>query len=242
MPKLIDRAASIVSAFETGKWLWAGLQGTAFLASFTITAWAAKTAAIFSQYAPLSWVLSGFAGMGIWALIRWLSAITRRLRVRALYDEKFLKHGSNINPLDKTFERKRIHINDFVLPSFPFIEGKTFIDCDFIGPANIYFHSSNVANPIRPPKVEAFWLHPTARFATGFTFKDCIFRNCSFQRIAMFASIENYDIWKDNPNVDWIGVPPTPDLIAIRKAIVAGTAPPEAPKDDVAPPNAPAEK
>jgi len=55
--------------------------------------------------------------------------------------------GALINPLDVSFERKRILLNEFVLPSHTIIENKTFIDCDLIGPANIYFHSSNNASP-----------------------------------------------------------------------------------------------
>jgi hypothetical protein len=50
-----------------------------------------------------------------------------------------------------------------------------------------------------------------------FTFSNCIFRNCSFQRITMFASIENYENWKDNAAVNWLSFPPTPEAIYERK-------------------------
>jgi hypothetical protein len=128
--------------------------------------------------------------------------------------------GSLITPLDLTFERKRILVNDFVLPSHPFIDGKTFIDCDIVGPACIYFSSNNQANPIRPPKVDAVWLEPGAKFNNGFIFTNCIFRNCSFQRITIFASVENFHAWKDLDSVNWISIPPTEADLQKRLAIL----------------------
>jgi hypothetical protein len=52
-------------------------------------------------------------------------------------------------------------------------------------------------------------------------FNNCIFRNCSFQRITLFASIENYEAWKNNPNVNWISIPPSPVDIEERRAIIS---------------------
>jgi hypothetical protein len=160
MPRFFERAAHAVNVIDTSRWLWGAFQGSTLLASFGVSAWAAWAAEIFSKYAPLSWVLAGFVGAALWAFIRIMWAIAMRIRVRARYDANFLRHGSDFNPLDLTFERKRIYINDFVLPSHPLIEGKTFIDCDIIGPANIYFDTTTNATSIRVPKVEGVWLHP----------------------------------------------------------------------------------
>lgn len=190
------------------------------MASFALPAWAVRAAQIFSEYAPASWVIAGFGGLIIWAIARLLWQLANRLRIRNLWDIRNLERGSLINPLDLTFERKRIRLDEFALPSHTVIEGKTFIDCDIIGPANIYFHASNLANPIRVPKVDAVWLAPKAIFTNGFTFRDCIFRNCSFQRITLFGSIENYKNWKDNPMINWIGITPTAADLAERQHIV----------------------
>jgi hypothetical protein len=119
--------------------------------------------------------------------------------------------------LDSTFERRRIYVNDFVLPSHPYIDGKTFIDCDIIGPANIYFQNNNQANPVRPPTIDAICLHPDAKFNSGFIFSNRIFKNCSFQRITAFVSAETYELWKNSTSVNWIGVAPSEEQIATRK-------------------------
>jgi hypothetical protein len=184
------------------------------------TAWGAWAASIFSQYAPLSWITAGIVGGFLWAVIRLIWVAGYRIKIRAQYDAKFIEHGGQFNPLDLTFERQRIYLNDFALPSNPLIEGKTFIDCEIIGPAIIYFKSSNSANPIRPPKLDAVWLHPNAIMQNHFTFDNCIFRNCSFQRITLFASIENYYLWKDNTNVNWISLPPSESDLEARYEII----------------------
>lgn len=214
------RLGGWLSTIESRWNLWALISGSGLVASFALPAWAVHAAQLFSEYAPFSWDIAGFCGVLVWVIIRLIWNWAYKIRVHAEYDAKFLEHGSIINPLDLTFERKRILLNDFVLPSHTFIEGKTFIDCDLIGPANIYFHSSNQANPIRLPKIDAVWLAPKAQFNNGFVFNNCIFRNCSFQRITMFASIENYLLWKDNPNVNWISIPPTEEQIVERRTIV----------------------
>jgi hypothetical protein len=186
MARFTERFGGALNAVESRWSLWTLIQGTGFVASFSLPAWAVRTADIFSQYAPFSWVVAGFAGVFVWAVIRLLWQAANRIRVAAKYDERFAEDGSRLNPLDLTFERKRILLNNFVLPSFTQIDGKTFIDCDLIGPANIYFSSNNQAVPLRPPKIDAVWLGPHAILTNGFIFNNCIFRNCSFQRITLF--------------------------------------------------------
>jgi hypothetical protein len=209
METVSSRIAKFTAAIGSG---WSVLNTVfnwlALVTSFTLPAWAVSSLNLFSQHGALSWVVAGFAGMGTWAIIRVVWHWASILQVRASYDARMLSHGSIVNPLDTTFEKKRILINDFCLPSHPFIEGKTFIDCDLIGPANIYFHESNLAHPIKAPPIDAVWLAPRAEFRNGFIFNNCLFRNCSFQRITIFASVENYEKWKDNPNINWIGIKP----------------------------------
>jgi hypothetical protein len=213
-----ERFNRLLDTVESRWSLWA--HGATLMASFSLPAWATWMADVFSQYAPLSWVVAGFCGVLAWAIIRLIWNWAYRIRIRAAYDARFIEHGGNFNPLDSTFERRRIYVNDFVLPSHPFIDGKTFIDCDIIGPANIYFASGNQANPIRLPIIDAVCLEPTVKFGNGFIFTNCIFRNCSFQRITAFVSVETYLHWKDSTSINWIGIPPSPEHVALRNQIL----------------------
>jgi hypothetical protein len=210
-----ERFGHLLDSLESRWSLFA--HGATLVASFSIPAWAAWSASIMSQYAPLSWVVAGFAGVLVGAIARLIWNWAYQIKIRAQYDVKFLERSGNYNPLDLTFEKKRIFLDDFALPSHTVIQGKTFIQCEIIGPASVYFASSNNAVGLRPPVIDAVWLHPDARYNAGFQIFDCIFRDCSFQRITLFASIENFDLWNNNTSVNWLGVPPTAELIEKRK-------------------------
>jgi hypothetical protein len=214
--RITERLATMVGAVETSKWAWGTFQVAPMLASFGVTAWAVWAAEIFSQYAPFSWVVAGFCGAAVWQLFRLIGSVSQRIRVRARYDARLLEHGGTFNPLDKTFERRRIYLNDFALPSSPFIEGKTFIDCDIIGPGNMYLRRGNSVNEHREPAVDGVCLHSNASVLNGFIFDNCIFRNCSFQRISIFASIETWLIWRRNQSVRWISPAPSTEEIQAR--------------------------
>ena len=113
---------------KVGVWLWGGwgniLWLGTLLASFAIPAWAVRVTGFMSQYAPLSWVMSGFLGMFVGAITIATFAWAKGKLVRSRYDAKLLAQGGEIDPLARTFERKRIFLNEFVLPSKPLIEGK----------------------------------------------------------------------------------------------------------------------
>jgi hypothetical protein len=205
-----ERFNRLLDTVESRWSLWA--HGATLMASFSLPAWAAWAADIFSQYTPLSWVVAGFCGVFSWAIIRLIWNWAYRIRIQAAYDARFVEHGGNFNPLDATFERRRIFVNDFVLPSHLIIENKTFIDCDIIGPANIYFYVGNQMSPMRAPQIDGVCLDPSKKFFNGFIFTNCIFRNCSFQRITLFVSQPTYEEWKQNPLLNWISPPPPPLL------------------------------
>jgi hypothetical protein len=205
-----------LNALESRWSLWNLIKGVFAMISAGLPAWAVNAMDVFDQYRPLSWVLAGFAGIAVWVVLNCLWQWAKRVSINAKYDARMLERGDRVNPLDMTFEGKRIFVSDFVLPSHRLIQGKTFINCDIIGPACLYFNSNNQATNIRFPIVDGIWLHPSAKFNSAILLYDCIFRRCSFQGITIFASAENYDGWKDNTNVNWISIPPTADHIAQR--------------------------
>jgi hypothetical protein len=164
------------------------------VASFSIPAWAVSATKIFQDYAPFSWVAAGFLGVGFTVLcyMGWQWAI--RQRAPAKFNAALLEKGATVNPLAPTFEGQRIFINDFILPSLPLVKGKTFINCDIIGPANFLFTLTVQTNATRPPQIDAVWLHETNRpsLSNVIIFDDCIFRDCSFQRITLYVDIGQY--------------------------------------------------
>jgi hypothetical protein len=232
MAKASEKVGGWLDTIEARWSLWTLINGSGLIAFIGFPAWAVRTAQIFAEYAPFSWVAAGILGALTWAIIRLLWQLANRIRVRSKYDEYFVERNRDFNPLETTFERKRIYVDDLVLPSHPFVDGKTFVDCDIIGPANIYFASGNSIPVLKPPVFDMVCLDPTKRFWNGFIFSNCIFRNCSFQRITGFASTETYVLWKDITSVNWISPPPSADMLAIGRAQLDTTAikEPEPPK------------
>jgi hypothetical protein len=210
----------MLNTLESRWSLWNLLQGGSMIASFALPAWAVKSVNLFIEFSPLSWVVAGFGGLFIWVSCYLIWQWAKRISINAKYDANILKNGDKLNPLDQTFEGKRIFINDFVLPSSQLIQNKTFINCEIIGPACLYFMANNLATQIKPPTIDGIWLDPSAFFWNGVILSDCIFRDCSFQRITILASVENYESWKNHQNMNWISIPPQSEHLAIRQKVL----------------------
>jgi hypothetical protein len=209
------------------EWSWslAGRIMTA-AASFALPAWAVEASEAFARYSPLSWVVAGFAGVALAAAIYLVFQIARRLAIRSRFDARAIDKGTYVNPLDQTFENKRIFLHDFALPSHPIISGKTFINCIIIGPANIFLEFGNSVNLPQYPVSDAVYLPRDKQFYNGFVFRNCMFRGCSFQRITMIWGHQDYENIKANAFLRWISL--TPDDAALRQESLPGLLPPGA--------------
>ncbi|WP_212525631.1 hypothetical protein [Actibacterium sp. MT2.3-13A] len=142
---------------------------------------------MFADYAPLSWVVSGFAGLLAYVIAVAIYGYGSSKVVRAKYDSKFMLETGGVDPMSRVFEDKRIFLNDFILPSSPFVDGKTFVDCDIVGPANIFLQVDNAINNIKPGIiVDAVVLDGETPFNNGFIFRNCTFRGCRFHRVTLF--------------------------------------------------------
>ena len=156
---------------------------------------------MFSEYAPFSWVAAGFAGLVIYTLCVFLYGSGQIRVVRSKYDAKFMSETGGVDPLALVFEGKRIFLNDFVLPSNPNVIGKTFVNCEIVGPANIFLEANNSINNIVPGMIDAVCLEPGKPFRNGFAFRNCAFRGCTFHRVTLFFTLYEAD---ENRNLDWL--------------------------------------
>ena len=186
---------------------------TAVLAitSFALPAWAVSAAGLFERFAPLSWVIAGFAGLFLAVVSYAVYAWARGRSVRARYDRRLLTTSGPIDPLGKTFERQRIYLNDFVLPSHPLVESKTFIDCQIIGPANVILVAGNSISEPQLPHCDAVLMLNGCVPRNAFAFTNCTFRGCSFQRVTILFPISEMHIAK---GVNWLNwLTPNPNTI-----------------------------
>lgn len=198
-----------------GSFIWA----VAFpLGSFAFPAWATRAAGVLSEYAPLSWVVAGFVGLLAYAVAVALYGYGQSRAVRARYDSKFLAETGGVDPLAKVFEGKRIYLNDFILPSNPFVDGKTFVECEIVGPANIFFQINNAVNNVRPGMVDAVALADGGQFYNGFTFRNCTFRGCTFHRVTLFLTAEEARQIQHLTWMNWISEIPAQKALAVKRA------------------------
>ena len=117
--------------------IWSLISGLGVISMAGLTAWAAWAGDLFAQYAPFSWVAAGILG-GLAVALTMLAAAFARLQwAQARATNKWQEAVSGVNPLKETFQGERIRIADLVSPIDSSIEGKTFIDCELIGPANM---------------------------------------------------------------------------------------------------------
>src|SRR5258708_37565714 len=103
-----------------------------------VVGWATWFTGIFQQHAPASWIYATVIGALIGALIAALLAYSRE-KMQQVRFRNTVFSGTYLNPLDTLFTTKRVRIADLSPPIGAIIEGKTFVDCEIMGPANVVF-------------------------------------------------------------------------------------------------------
>jgi hypothetical protein len=223
----MDKDTKITRFFSEVEWRWSlahmfwGVP--AAVASFAVPAWAVSATKALDGYAPISWVLAGFAGLLVASISYHFVSKAFARRVRTRYDVRMLAQGGAIDPLEKTFERKRIYLNEFCLPSHPYVENKTFIDCEIIGPACILFVSGNQISEGKYPIVDAVYLKEGASPFSAYLFNNCIFRGCNFSRVTYLVAHGETSMFKDYALVRWLTQSPydAPDQMLTLPAVPA---------------------
>lgn len=181
------------------------------MASFALPAWAVKAANIFVQYEPLSWVAAGFLGALVAVLVFLVGQIALSIRMRRKFNERLTEDELTANPLDNTFVNKRVFLNNFTLPTHPFMAHKTFIGCDIIGPMNILLRSFNSIENTQLPRLDVVLLKPGSNPYNIFILDNCKFIRCSFQRITVFLDHSEFNNFKHLANFNWVTPTPADD-------------------------------
>lgn len=178
------------------------------MGGFALPAWAFRATGLFSEYAPFSWVMVGFAGLLTYALAVFLLGIGRSRFVRSKYDASFMQETGGVDPLAKVFESKRIYLNDLVLPSNARVIGKTFVGCEIVGPANMYLERNNNINNNASGQIDAVALSGESLFYNGIAFVDCVFKDCTFHRVTAFINRNEVEATKNIEWLNWITLLP----------------------------------
>lgn len=131
--------------------------------------------------------------------------------------------GDKFNPLENSFRNQRILLRDLVSPLVPVVRGKTFYDCELLGPGNVVVritapNSGGFAN-LRFNNCDWVVARPNVASQSFIILEDCHFIGGNVTNI-MFFLIREEALAMMMPGMNWITDPPSP----IPQA--AGPAPP----------------
>ncbi|WP_175697570.1 hypothetical protein [Burkholderia ambifaria] len=145
--KLKDRADAldtVLSLFDRATAMLPIIIGTAGVSA--ISGWAASISQSVAHFGPIAWVAAGVVGGLLFLLgyLLWVKARTHT--VRLLHARALMDKTDTINPLDDVFTKKRIRLEDFKKPLTEPVVGKTFVDCELMGPAVLYFGGQTSMN------------------------------------------------------------------------------------------------
>jgi hypothetical protein len=132
---MFKKIQTIINNLGSHATLWQFAAGA--VVSSGIAGWASHATESLKLYQPLSWVAAALLGGLIWMLAYAAWSRARLWVINGTINQNFYKSDDRINPMEITFREKRINIADLASPIEPFVKGKTFIDCELIGPANI---------------------------------------------------------------------------------------------------------
>jgi len=130
MREKIDR---FLDRFESRISLWAIIGGPALVTA--ATAYLASLSGWINQFGAFAWVIAGLlAGLLVLLIVLTFFEI-RSMHLRSSAIKQWQANSDFINPLNKTFNGKRINFSDLSDPITREIKGKTFTDCELNGPA-----------------------------------------------------------------------------------------------------------
>ncbi|MFN3911724.1 hypothetical protein [Hyphomonas sp.] len=205
-----DTLDKLESRWSLGDMLWKVLPVT--VTGAVGSAMIALTDAL-NAYAPASY----FFGFLLGAL-GWLAALSvyesrqlssdKRSRFRDLAAPK-----STFNPLDTTFEKKRIFVADLPVPGINVIEGKNFIGCQLIGPAVVYFETGNINGNSFYGCDNLVITNPDARIYNVIVLRDCTVKDCDLIELTLYWSEPAAKLFEKGVSggkIDWLSSPSNP--------------------------------
>jgi hypothetical protein len=128
--RILDRLESRIA-------LWEIARGSLVVGAGGMTGWLSTGVDWINQFGWFGWWAAFLVGCFLSAAALALLSVFRYYWVRGRAMDRWSITTSDINPLDDTFHKRRIKIVDLIDPADNAISGKTFTDCDLVGPANI---------------------------------------------------------------------------------------------------------
>jgi hypothetical protein len=167
-----------------------------------LTAW-------LKPYAPFSWGLAFLLGVLFLSVVFLAINKAREVLLRITISRAYYSsHVTTMNVLESTFQRERININDFVHPFHRIVKGKTFIDCEIIGPANVIFQSTprggSAMSKCDLDGSRAVVIKEHIPVPFSIVLLDCTFLRCTIFGLTIFATEAARPVFAEMPEEFWL--------------------------------------
>ncbi|MBK6897670.1 MAG: hypothetical protein IPH06_13890 [Alphaproteobacteria bacterium] len=143
----------------------------------------------FLDLAPFSYGLAFLIGFVFYSLGWYIWGQYRISVAKSRILELSVGPKSSINPLNNHFENQRIYISDFFVPYDPVIKGKTFLNCEIMGPFNIIIPQGGRGTFDGVDFYECDFIEakPNAFAHVGIGLFDVSFKNCKFYKFTIIV-------------------------------------------------------
>jgi hypothetical protein len=159
-----------------------------------------------SQFGWFGIIVSGLVG---YAIAAFGMAQTAKARLNRMYAEhRAVIHGessSSFDPLAKVYENKRLYLRDLAPVGRRFVKGKTFINCEIIGPGSAVLGTRSSEHMPFPSirdsaayDVDCIEIDPSKESMLAIGFPDCDFIGCQFFHMTLLSA------QRDNDTLHWI--------------------------------------
>lgn len=159
-----------------------------------------------STYAPLSYGVAFLLGAVAISLVLALTGLFRVQLARARIFNKFERNPGSVNPLENNFSKQRIELNKIASPIGNEIAEKTFIDCELVGPLNIYLQKGNAFINMQIINCNFVVTRRGVNLYNMAELRDCTFTRCTLYGITFFVHPDVVPHMP--PGVQWVTAHP----------------------------------
>jgi hypothetical protein len=150
-------------------------------------------------------IMSGLVGYAIAAFGMAQTAKAKLNRISAEHRGLVQGESGSFDPVAKVYENKRLYLRDLAPAGRRFVLGKTFINCEIIGPGSAVLGlRSSEQKPFPNIRdsgtydVDCIEIDPSKQSMLAITFPDCDFIGCQFFHMTLLFQ------QRDNDSLHWI--------------------------------------
>jgi membrane protein implicated in regulation of membrane protease activity len=200
---------------QTSITIWGLIAGSAMTS--TVFVWVARATAWLDAWGPIAWLAAGAIGVLAFLCFAIVCVALSQAIFLARYQRRLYKRPDAIDTMQTQYHGKRI-VLETLFPPFPgYLEGRTFENCDIIGPLNIIPLGTSIAKS-NYVSTDYILVTPEAlnagRIYNARIIKDSRFIDCRFYNISILISDLAYNVYNNSGGCNWITHPPAQGALA----------------------------